>query len=48
MPDLEVNLAKTYDAVIIGSGAAGGMAAHVCSSVRAAWYAGRTTTTFLL
>src|SRR5258708_15256026 len=32
MPDLEVNLAKTYAAVIIGSGAAGGMAAHVLTT----------------
>jgi choline dehydrogenase-like flavoprotein len=28
----EVDLAKTYDAVIVGSGAAGGMAAHVLTS----------------
>src|SRR5229473_3274128 len=28
----EVNLTKTYDAIVIGSGAAGGMAAHVLTS----------------
>ena len=28
----EVNLARTYDAIVIGSGAAGGMAAHVLTS----------------
>ena len=28
----EVDLAKTYDAVIVGSGAAGGMAAHVLTA----------------
>jgi choline dehydrogenase-like flavoprotein len=28
----EVDLAKTYDAVVVGSGAAGGMAAHVLTS----------------
>src|SRR5712675_2647347 len=28
----EVDLSKTYDAVIVGSGAAGGMAAHVLTS----------------
>src|SRR5262252_4089726 len=32
MVDSEVNLSTTYDAVIIGSGAAGGMAAHVLTS----------------
>src|ERR1700724_1621513 len=32
MPEPEVNLTKTYDAIIIGSGAAGGMAAHVLTS----------------
>ena len=32
MAEPEVNLAKTYDGVIIGSGAAGGMAAHVLTS----------------
>src|SRR6266496_1860766 len=32
MAEPEVNLTKTYDAVIIGSGAAGGMAAHVLTS----------------
>ena len=29
IPTPEVDLNKTYDAVILGSGAAGGMAAHV-------------------
>src|SRR5205814_3388016 len=28
----EVDLSKTYDAVVVGSGAAGGMAAHVLTS----------------
>jgi len=28
----EVDLARVYDAVVIGSGAAGGMAAHVLTS----------------
>ena len=32
MVDSEVDLAKTYDAVVVGSGAAGGMAAHVLTS----------------
>src|SRR5256885_2920027 len=32
MPEAEVNLNKLYDAVVIGSGAAGGMAAHVLTS----------------
>ena len=32
MAEPEVDLTKTYDAVIIGSGAAGGMAAHVLTS----------------
>jgi len=32
MADPEVNLSTTYDALIIGSGAAGGMAAHVLTS----------------
>src|SRR6202162_3044475 len=32
MAEPEVNLKRTYDAVIIGSGAAGGMAAHVLTS----------------
>src|SRR4029077_10473313 len=32
MADQEINLTKTYDAVVIGSGAAGGMAAHVLTS----------------
>ena len=27
----EVDLSKTYDAVVVGSGAAGGMAAHAVS-----------------
>jgi choline dehydrogenase-like flavoprotein len=31
-PDEDVDLKKTYDAVIVGSGAAGGMAAHVLTS----------------
>ncbi|HEY7058224.1 MAG TPA: NAD(P)/FAD-dependent oxidoreductase, partial [Vicinamibacterales bacterium] len=28
----EVDLTQTYDAIVIGSGAAGGMAAHVMTS----------------
>jgi len=32
MADPEVNLTTTYDAVIVGSGAAGGMAAHVLTT----------------
>src|SRR5579859_8018610 len=32
MADSEANLTKTYDAIVIGSGAAGGMAAHVLTS----------------
>ena len=32
MPDPEIDLTRTYDAVVIGSGAAGGMAAHVLTS----------------
>src|ERR1700730_16335873 len=32
MAEAEVNLSKTYDAIVIGSGAAGGMAAHVLTS----------------
>ncbi len=32
MAEPEADLTKTYDAVIIGSGAAGGMAAHVLTS----------------
>ena len=32
MTEPEANLSKTYDAVIVGSGAAGGMAAHVLTS----------------
>src|SRR5262245_35278603 len=28
----EVDLARTYDAIVVGSGAAGGMAAHVLTS----------------
>jgi choline dehydrogenase-like flavoprotein len=31
-PEPEIDLSKTYDAVVIGSGAAGGMAAHVLTS----------------
>src|SRR5271167_4907660 len=31
MPD-EVDLKKTYDAIVVGSGAAGGMAAHVLTA----------------
>ena len=31
-PQAEVDLKKTYDAVVVGSGAAGGMAAHVLTS----------------
>ena len=30
--DKEVNLKNVYDAIVIGSGAAGGMAAHVLTS----------------
>src|ERR1700730_12428840 len=32
MAESEVNLTKTYDAIVIGSGAAGAMAAHVLPS----------------
>src|SRR5205085_7837053 len=32
MAEPEVNLTRTYDAVIVGSGAAGGMAAHVLTT----------------
>src|SRR5467141_3053665 len=32
MAESEINLTKTYDAIVIGSGAAGGMAAHVLTS----------------
>ena len=32
MTESEVDLTKTYDAVVVGSGAAGGMAAHVLTS----------------
>ena len=32
MPEPEADLTKTYDAVVVGSGAAGGMAAHVLTS----------------
>ena len=32
MVEPEVDLTKTYDAVVIGSGAAGGMACHVLTS----------------
>src|SRR5690349_24453796 len=31
--DQEVDLTRTYDAVIVGSGAAGGMAAHVLTEL---------------
>ena len=31
-PNLNPDLNKTYDAVVVGSGAAGGMAAHVLTS----------------
>ena len=31
-PTPEVDLTRTYDAIVIGSGAAGGMAAHVMTS----------------
>src|SRR4029453_1775484 len=33
-PEKDVDLRRTYDAVIVGSGAAGGMAAHVLTSHR--------------
>src|ERR1700732_5319831 len=32
MTDHEIDLTRTYDAVVVGSGAAGGMAAHVLTS----------------
>jgi choline dehydrogenase-like flavoprotein len=32
MAESEVDLSKTYDAIVVGSGAAGGMAAHVLTS----------------
>ena len=32
MAESEIDLNKTYDAVVVGSGAAGGMAAHVLTS----------------
>ena len=32
MAESEVDLTKTYDAVVVGSGAAGGMAAHVLTT----------------
>ena len=32
MAESEVDLTKTYDAVVIGSGAAGGMASHVLTT----------------
>ena len=31
-PDQDVDLSRTYGAVVVGSGAAGGMAAHVLTS----------------
>src|SRR6266513_1898725 len=31
-PEQQVDLSKTYDAIVVGSGAAGGMAAHVLTS----------------
>ena len=31
-PNLNPDLTKTYDAIVVGSGAAGGMAAHVLTS----------------
>ena len=32
MKDAEVDLTRTYDAIVVGSGAAGGMAAHVLTT----------------
>src|SRR5580704_12213093 len=32
MTDHEIDLTKTYDAIVVGSGAAGGMAAHVLTT----------------
>src|ERR1700686_1842949 len=32
MTDHEIDLSRTYDAIVVGSGAAGGMAAHVLTS----------------
>jgi glucoside 3-dehydrogenase (cytochrome c) catalytic subunit len=32
MKEVEIDLTKTYDAIVVGSGAAGGMAAHVLTS----------------
>jgi len=32
MADHEIDLTRTYDAIVVGSGAAGGMAAHVLTS----------------
>src|SRR5882724_13087615 len=32
MAESKIDLSKTYDAVVVGSGAAGGMAAHVLTS----------------
>src|ERR1700736_5523544 len=31
-PPAQIDLKKTYDAIVVGSGAAGGMAAHVLTS----------------
>ncbi|PYV93203.1 MAG: hypothetical protein DMG05_02280 [Acidobacteria bacterium] len=32
MKESEIDLTQTYDAIVVGSGAAGGMAAHVLTS----------------
>jgi len=32
MPEQDVDLSTVYDAIVVGSGAAGGMAAHVLTS----------------